>query len=125
VLPSACGRTLATAIPGTSRPADSRAAAKSESHARSEHVRGPRKLNGVPPGHYPPPGQCRLWYSGRPPGHQPRPTACRNLAGRVPPGAFVLHNGRAWDADYDWRAHARRQPGSVPEVILDVIRRHS
>jgi hypothetical protein len=32
----------------------------------------------VPPGHLPPPGQCRVWYDGRPPGHQPRATSCRD-----------------------------------------------
>jgi hypothetical protein len=39
-----------------------------------------------------------------------------SLVGRVPHGAFVLYNAQAWDADYDWRA--RRQPGSVPDIIL-------
>jgi hypothetical protein len=31
---------------------------------------------GVPPGHLPPPGTCRVWIAGVPPGHQPRPTSC-------------------------------------------------
>lgn len=80
-------------------------------------VAAPRELR-VPPGHLPPPGHCRLWYPGRPPGHQPPPVPCRQL--RVAPGAFVLYEGRAWDADYDWRAHARRYPGTVPQVIIEV-----
>ena len=41
--------------------------------ARADDDRGPR---GVPPGHYPAPGECRVWYDGRPPGHQPPPTDC-------------------------------------------------
>jgi hypothetical protein len=36
------------------------------------------------------------------------------------PGAFILYNGAAWDADYDWRTHERRNPGTVPSVILKV-----
>ena len=32
--------------------------------------------NGIPNGHMPPAGQCRVWYQGRPAGHQPRPTSC-------------------------------------------------
>ena len=32
---------------------------------------------GIPPGHLPPPGECRVWYDGRPPGRQPAPTSCR------------------------------------------------
>jgi len=31
---------------------------------------------GVPPGQFPPAGQCRVWYDGRPPGQQPRATNC-------------------------------------------------
>ena len=36
-----------------------------------------RRVQGIPPGHMPPPGQCRVWHDGRPPGQQPRPTNCR------------------------------------------------
>jgi hypothetical protein len=40
--------------------------------------RGRRSASqGIPPGHMPPPGQCRVWYEGRPPGHQPAPVNCR------------------------------------------------
>jgi hypothetical protein len=77
----------------------------------------PRRIH-VPPGHYPPPGFCRLWYPGRPPGHQPPAMACSQVTGR--PGAFVLYNGVAWDVDYNWQAHSRRNPGSVPTAILQI-----
>lgn len=36
------------------------------------------RSQGIPPGHLPPPGECRVWYDGRPPGQQPPPTDCRN-----------------------------------------------
>ena len=104
-----------------------RPAAVKEKHGpparRAEHgqkARGPRKL-GVPPGHYPPAGQCRVWFPGRPPGQQPRATSCARLAGHVPAGAFVLYGGREWDSLYDWRDHERRHHGSVPGVILEVL----
>lgn len=75
----------------------------------------------VPPGHYPPPGLCRIWYVGVPPGHQPRPANCRTLMRRVPQGAFLLYNDRAWDTDYDWHGYDRRYPGAVPRVVLRIM----
>lgn len=35
-----------------------------------------RHTQGIPPGHLPPEGSCRVWYDGVPPGHQPPPTSC-------------------------------------------------
>jgi len=45
--------------------------------AAKDRGRHGRKGQGIPPGHLPPPGACRVWYDGRPPGHQPPPTGCR------------------------------------------------
>ena len=42
---------------------------------------------GIPPGHRPPPGACRVWYPGVPPGQQPPPGPC---AVRVPEGAVLV-----------------------------------
>ncbi|HJU64382.1 MAG TPA: hypothetical protein VJ596_01835 [Gemmatimonadaceae bacterium] len=53
-----------------------------------EHDRRPL---GVPPGHLPPPGECRLWFPGRPPGHQPRPGNCGRVEREAPAGAWVLY----------------------------------
>jgi hypothetical protein len=35
-----------------------------------------RTYSQIPPGHLPPPGECRTWYPGVPPGHQPPPHRC-------------------------------------------------
>ncbi len=35
-----------------------------------------RRDKGVPPGHMPPPGSCRVWVQGVPPGRQAPPTSC-------------------------------------------------
>lgn len=45
----------------------------------------------IPPGHYPPPGQCRIWRPGVPPGLQGRPGDCHDLERRVPPGAYLVY----------------------------------
>lgn len=51
---------------------------------------GPDARVNVPPGHMPPPGQCRIWYPDRPPGQQPAPGDCRELRHRVPAGAALI-----------------------------------
>lgn len=74
----------------------------------------------VPPGQFPPAGQCRVWIYDRPPGQQARAAPC-NALGTIPPGAFILFRGEAWDADYDWSA----DPGAanVPPEIMALRRR--
>jgi hypothetical protein len=66
---------------------------------------------GVPPGHLPPPGECRVWYDDRPPGHQPSPTDCataRREAARTG-GRVIFGDDRedGWDDD-DWWNDDRR-----------------
>lgn len=53
-------------------------------------TKGPYKKLGIPPGHLPPPGLCRIWIPGRPPGHQPKAGNCHTLMRKVPPGAWLL-----------------------------------
>jgi hypothetical protein len=92
---------------------------KSEKPHAAAH--SPRQLTGVPPGHYPPSGQCRLWYSDRAPGQQPKATECHKI-GKVPAGAFILFNNKGWDADYNWAAQEKREWGSVPGPVLEAMR---
>lgn len=53
-------------------------------------VHGPVASLKIPPGHYPPPGHCRVWIPGRPPGHQAASVPC-GAVHDVPLGAWVLH----------------------------------
>lgn len=72
------------------------------------HEHGYTKL-GIPPGHYPPPGACRVWFPDRPPGHQPPPGRCSS----VPPGAWVIHRPR-YDPDYvHVSVYEPRRPGRL------------
>jgi hypothetical protein len=78
-----------------------------------------RRMLFVPPGQYPPAGQCRVWIHDRPPGQQARAAPCDAL-GTIPAGAFILFGGEAWDADFDWGAEAQR--GGVPPEIIALTR---
>ena len=46
---------------------------------------------GVPPGHLPRPGMCRVWIPGRPPGRQAKARSCGGILAAAPPGAWVLY----------------------------------
>jgi hypothetical protein len=49
-----------------------------------------RGVDGVPPGHRPPAGMCRIWIDGVPPGQQPTPTDCATAVARRPANARVI-----------------------------------
>ena len=48
---------------------------------------------GVPPGHLPQAGECRVWIPGTPPGKQPGPKSrsCAGIASVAPAGSWVLY----------------------------------
>jgi hypothetical protein len=79
-----------------------------------------RRVLFVPPGQYPPEGQCRVWIHDLAPGRQADAAPCDAL-GRVPSGAFILFRGDAWDFDYDWVSESTR--GAVPPEIIALQRR--
>jgi hypothetical protein len=59
-------------------------------HYPSQGAHGTRGAYDIPPGHMPPPGECRIWYPDRPPGQQPPPGDCYELQRRVPPRAVLV-----------------------------------
>ena len=114
--------------------------ADAQGRGRGNQDRG-RSSQGIPPGHLPPPGECRVWYDNRPPGQQPPPTSCSNArvtaarsVGRVIYGDDRdrrrdddrcddrdRRNGecridRRDDRDRD-RYPGRTYPGTLPEMI--------
>jgi hypothetical protein len=49
---------------------------------------------GIPPGHLPPPGQCRVWIPGQPPGKQKKnyPAGdCAVVSAEVPAGGWLVY----------------------------------
>lgn len=60
------------------------------------HERGYTCLD-IPKGHYPPPGECRIWYPGRPAGQQPPPGECSRLRAEIPSGSpMLISSETAW-----------------------------
>lgn len=45
---------------------------------------------GIPPGHLPAPGMCRVWMPGRPPGHQAKARSCSNIERSAPAGSWIV-----------------------------------
>lgn len=60
-----------------------------------ERERGPSTAAtlGIPPGHLPQPGECRIWIPGAPPGQQPRPKSrpCAGILDDAPAGSWVIY----------------------------------
>ena len=73
---------------------------------------------GIPPGHLPPPGQCRLWYPDRPPGHQPPPERCEHLRYHAPVGAWLIHRPTREPQYVDVSVYDAYQPGIVISIGL-------
>lgn len=61
----------------------------------AEANRGPSTAAplGVPPGHLPDPGECRVWIPGTPPGRQPKPKSrpCPGIATVAPAGSWIIY----------------------------------
>ncbi|MFN7144909.1 MAG: hypothetical protein ACK4YP_14125 [Myxococcota bacterium] len=88
-------------------------------HGRhDEHGREWTESHGIPNGHLPPPGSCRVWFPGEPPGHQPPPTRCAAAFRDAPRGAWVVERR---DGDVAVvRAHVPRprRPETRPYTVV-------
>jgi len=68
---------------------------------------------GIPPGHLPPPGQCRVWMPGQPPGHQPRARSCDGIDRTAPAGSWVVYRPSKDKKVVQVRVIDERRPGVV------------
>jgi hypothetical protein len=97
---TACASTSSTGEPGTAPDAQripGTSQAGSEPDAKNENVPANASTAarlGIPPGHLPPPGQCRIWIPGEPPGKQKKQNSaapCEKLSGDVPSGGWLVY----------------------------------
>ena len=73
---------------------------------------------GIPPGHLPPPGQCRVWIPGRPPGHQPPAGSCNRLESQVPAGAWLVYRPTKDRKHVRLSVYDEELPGNVVSIAL-------
>ena len=87
--------------------------------------RGPSTAStlGIPPGHLPPPGQCRVWYPGEPPGHQPRARSCARIEREAPAGSWIVYRPTEDRKVVHVRVVDQRRPGVVVRLRVYDIRR--
>ncbi len=97
----------------------------------STEVRGPEVNRGpstaatlgVPPGHLPNPGECRVWIPGTPPGHQPKPKSrpCPGIATVAPAGSWIIYRPTDDKNVVHIREVDSRRPGTVIRIrIFDI-----
>jgi hypothetical protein len=78
---------------------------------------------GVPPGHLPDIGECRVWIPGVPPGQQPRPKSrpCAGITAAAPAGSWIVYRPTRDKKLVHVRYVDARIPGTVTIVrIFDV-----
>ncbi len=78
---------------------------------------------GVPPGHLPDPGECRVWIPGMPPGRQPQPRSrpCEGIAATAPAGSWIVYRPTDDRRLVYVRLVDERRPGVVIRIrIFDI-----
>ena len=78
-----------------------------------------RDGDGVPPGHRPPAGMCRIWIDGVPPGRQPAPTDCATAHRERPANARVVYGEAEGDRDSRGRGKGKAKQGKKPAAVDD------
>jgi len=71
---------------------------------------------GIPPGHLPPVGECRVWLPGKPPGHQPKARSCDGIERVAPAGSWIVYRPGQDKKVVHVRVVDDRRPGVVVVV---------
>jgi hypothetical protein len=78
---------------------------------------------GIPPGHLPPPGQCRVWLPGAPPGHQAQARGCAHIERAAPAGSWIIYRPSEDRKVVHVRVVDDRRPGVVVHLRVYDVRR--
>lgn len=77
---------------------------------------------GIPPGHLPSPGMCRVWVPGKPPGHQAKARSCSNIERSAPAGSWIVERPGRDKKFVHVRVVDERRPGVVVRMRVYEIR---
>lgn len=77
---------------------------------------------GIPPGHLPPTGMCRVWMPDQPPGHQPKPRSCSHIERTAPAGSWIVERPGRDKKVVHVRVVDERRPGVVIRMRVYEIR---
>ena len=101
----------------TTPPAEPPAAEHRSSNTAAEH-HGPSTAAtlGIPPGHLPPVGQCKVWVPGKPPGHQAAARSCSGIERTASAGTWILYRPTNDKKDVHVRVVDDRRPGVIVHV---------
>ena len=70
----------------------------------------------IPRGHFPSPGECRIWLPDTPPGRQPRPGDCGRLVQNVPAGAYLIYRPLDDPEICEVSIYHPHQPGLIIDI---------
>ncbi|MGH7579479.1 MAG: hypothetical protein ACREM9_04855 [Gemmatimonadales bacterium] len=77
---------------------------------------------GIPPGHLPAPGMCRVWVPGTPPGHQAKARSCANIERSAPAGSWIVERPGRDKKVVHVRVVDERRPGVVVRMRVYQLR---
>ena len=109
----------------TSPPAQPEPAKAEYAHRGHGRGHGPSAAAtlGIPPGHLPAPGQCRVWLPGTPPGHQPKARSCTLIERTAPAGSLIVYRPTEDRKVVHVRVVDERRPGVVVHLrVYDIER---
>lgn len=78
---------------------------------------------GIPPGHLPPPGQCKVWMPGEPPGQQKKKFKsgdCASVQRQVPPGGWLVYRPNEDKKEVRVSVYGSSRPEVVAVRFFDI-----
>ena len=89
-------------------------ACRKSSGGSDELVIFPFSALGIPKGHLPPPGECKIWYPDSSPGRQGPSQSCVSAFSQAPLGTWIIAHREDY---YEVSILSVTQPGRVDEVL--------